>query len=162
MNEAFCALGKTGRTGLQKVRDFQEKILWTQFLASSHTQKSTNILNRDLWSSWLAASLYRDVCLTARTHLTKTIQSVKEYILAELPGSVQRISQARIQKEKQLLYTNTHTRNLERWHWWNDLWGIMETQTLRADSCTQLGWGEEWEDGRYGGVNMETYTTICR
>ena len=26
-NEALCALGKTGRTGLQIVRSFQEKIL---------------------------------------------------------------------------------------------------------------------------------------
>ena len=35
-NEAFCALGKTGRTGLQIVRSFQE-ILWVPILASSHT-----------------------------------------------------------------------------------------------------------------------------
>ena len=31
-NEALCALGKTGRTGLQIVKSFQEKILWSQFL----------------------------------------------------------------------------------------------------------------------------------
>ena len=31
-NEAFCALGKTGRTGLQIIRYFQELILWIQFL----------------------------------------------------------------------------------------------------------------------------------
>ena len=31
-NEALCALGKTGRTGLQIVRYFQEPILWAQFL----------------------------------------------------------------------------------------------------------------------------------
>ena len=38
-NEALCALGKTGRTGLQIDIDryFQEKILWAQILASSHT-----------------------------------------------------------------------------------------------------------------------------
>ena len=35
-NEAFRALGKTGRTGLQIVRSFQE-ILWVPILASSHT-----------------------------------------------------------------------------------------------------------------------------
>ena len=36
-NEALCALGKTGRTDLQIVRSFQEKILWVSILASSHT-----------------------------------------------------------------------------------------------------------------------------
>ena len=35
-NEALCALGKTGRTGIQIIRYFQEKILRTQFLISSH------------------------------------------------------------------------------------------------------------------------------
>ena len=30
-DEALCALGKTGRTGLQIVRYFQELILWAQF-----------------------------------------------------------------------------------------------------------------------------------
>ena len=35
-NEAFRAPGKTGRTGLQIVRSFQE-ILWVPILASSHT-----------------------------------------------------------------------------------------------------------------------------
>ena len=33
-HEALCALGKTGRTGLQIASYFQE-ILWAQFLASS-------------------------------------------------------------------------------------------------------------------------------
>ena len=37
INEALCALGKTGRTGLQIVRSFQEKILWVPILASSYT-----------------------------------------------------------------------------------------------------------------------------
>ena len=31
-NEALCALKKSGRTGLQIVRSFQEKILESQFL----------------------------------------------------------------------------------------------------------------------------------
>ena len=31
-NEALCALGKTGRIGLQMVRYFQELILWAQIL----------------------------------------------------------------------------------------------------------------------------------
>ena len=31
-NEAFCALGKTGRIGLQLVRYFQETMLWAPFL----------------------------------------------------------------------------------------------------------------------------------
>ena len=31
-NEALCALGKTGKTGLQIVRYFQEPILWAHFL----------------------------------------------------------------------------------------------------------------------------------
>ena len=35
-NEVFHALGKTGKTGLQIVRSFQE-ILWVPILASSHT-----------------------------------------------------------------------------------------------------------------------------
>ena len=34
--------GKTGRTGLQIVRSFQEKILWVPILASSHTIQSQN------------------------------------------------------------------------------------------------------------------------
>ena len=39
-NEALCALGKTGRTGLQIVRYFQELILWTQFLCRLTSRKT--------------------------------------------------------------------------------------------------------------------------
>ena len=35
-NEAPCAPGKTGGTGLQRVVYFQEKLLWAQFPASPH------------------------------------------------------------------------------------------------------------------------------
>ena len=68
-NEALCALGKTGTTGLQIVRYFQEKILWAQFLVSSHIQKSTKTNNRDICSSWLAATFCQNVCLIARIPL---------------------------------------------------------------------------------------------
>ena len=41
-SEALCALGKTGGTGLQIVRYFEEKILWAQF--SSYLEKHQNHL----------------------------------------------------------------------------------------------------------------------
>ena len=47
-NEALCALGKTGRTVLQIVRSFQEKILRVSILSSSHTLKNTDVINGDL------------------------------------------------------------------------------------------------------------------
>ena len=43
-NEAFCALGKTDKTGLKIVRSFQE-ILWVPIPASSHTWRNTDIIN---------------------------------------------------------------------------------------------------------------------
>ena len=36
----------------------------------------------------------------------------------------------------------------------------METQTLRTDLWTLLGWKEEGDGWRYGESNMETYITI--
>ena len=51
-NEALCALGKTGRTGLQMVRYFQEKILWAQFL---HL-----LISRKALKSFMVISASRD------------------------------------------------------------------------------------------------------
>ena len=50
--EALCPLGKTGRTGLQIIRYFQEKILWTQFLyllISSKALKSFMVMPAPRW-----------------------------------------------------------------------------------------------------------------
>ena len=56
-NEAFCAWGKTGRTGLQ-IDIFKEPILWAQFLYL-FISKITKILHGDDCSSWLAESFIR-------------------------------------------------------------------------------------------------------
>ena len=73
-NKVSCALGKTGRTGFQRVKYFQEEVLWAWILTSCHIYKSTKIVNSDICSSWLTTALCQNVCLTARTCLsTKTI-----------------------------------------------------------------------------------------
>ena len=54
-NELLCALGKTGRTGLQIVRYIQKLILWAQFLyllISREALKSFTVMT----FSWLAES----------------------------------------------------------------------------------------------------------
>ena len=56
-NEAFCAWGKTGRTGLQ-IDIFKEPILWAQFLYLL-ISKITKILHVDDCSLWLAESFIR-------------------------------------------------------------------------------------------------------
>ena len=77
-NVTPCAPGKAGRTGLQIVRCFQEKIWWASSFASPRIQKSTKIINGDFCTSWLAPSLSPNVCLIAcdppslKSHITLT------------------------------------------------------------------------------------------
>ena len=52
-SEAFCVLGKTGRTGLQTVRYFQGKILWVQFL---HLLLSRKARKSFMWCLLLVTS----------------------------------------------------------------------------------------------------------
>ena len=59
---------KTGRTGLQIVRYFQEMILWAQFLHFLISRKALKALMGDICSLWLVANFCQNVCLTAHTH----------------------------------------------------------------------------------------------
>ena len=68
-------------------RDFQEKILWAQFLASPRIWKSTEIINGDICSSWRAASLCQQVCLTARPSPLKSQVTLPPPPLEQLPQS---------------------------------------------------------------------------
>ena len=52
-SEAFCVLGKTGRTDLQTVRYFQRKILWVEFL---HLLLSRKALKPFTWCLLLMTS----------------------------------------------------------------------------------------------------------
>ena len=81
-NEALCALGKTGRTGYSG-SCFQEKILWAQILGSSHIWKSTKIINRNIFSLWLAVGLCQNVRLTEHIPLHS---NHREYWLPLSPG----------------------------------------------------------------------------
>ena len=56
-SEALCALGKASSIGLHIVRCFQEKMLWTQLVASSYTWKSTKIVNGDICRLWRDSNL---------------------------------------------------------------------------------------------------------
>ena len=58
-NEALCALGKTGRTGLQILKYFQEMILWAQFLQL--------LLSRKVLKSFMVTSTHE----TSRNLLQK-------------------------------------------------------------------------------------------
>ena len=69
--EVLCALAHIGRTSFQTVKYFQENFLWTWILASSHNWTSTKTINEDIWSSWLAATFYWDVCLLVCTPFAK-------------------------------------------------------------------------------------------
>ena len=68
-SEALCALGKASSTGLHIVRYFQEKMLWTQLGASSHTWKSTKIVNGDKCCLWRNSDLLRRCVLDCVTPL---------------------------------------------------------------------------------------------
>ena len=68
-NEALCALGKTGRTGLQIIRYFQELILWAQFLYLFISKKCTKILHGEVCSLWLAVTF------------VKLAETCKKYVL---------------------------------------------------------------------------------
>lgn len=74
-SKTLCALGKTGRTGLQIVGYFQGKILWAQFLhllISRKALKSFLVISAPMASSNLhetSSNLLWNACLTACTPL---------------------------------------------------------------------------------------------
>ena len=65
------------------------------------------------------------------------------------------------EREKQILYNNAYTWNLERWYWWNyfqDSNGDTDTENRLMDTEG----GEEEEGRMHEESNMEIYITICR
>ena len=75
-SEALCALGKASSTGLHIVRYFQEKMLWTQLGASSHTWKSTKIVNGDKCCLWRNSDLLWRCVLDCVTPLCLIVYAV--------------------------------------------------------------------------------------
>ena len=64
LDKALCALEENQPLRKLKI-PWGKKNEWTQILAPSHTQKSTNIINRNTCSLWLAVT-FIEMCLTAR------------------------------------------------------------------------------------------------
>ena len=79
-NEALCALGKTGRTGLQIIRYFQELILWAQFLYLFISKKCTKILRGEVCSLWLAVTFVKLAKPAKNMCLNCTPSSPKSHI----------------------------------------------------------------------------------
>ena len=97
-NEALRALGKTGRTGLQIVRYFQEPILWAQFLYLLISRKALkSFMVTDVCSCWLAVTCTR----LAATFCKKCVLGCMyspftkiTYILIFLPASLEQFLRA--------------------------------------------------------------------
>lgn len=84
-NKAVCALGKIGIAGLQRVKIFPGEDFISPSLKSPHIQKSTKVIN-----SWLAASLCKNVSLTAHT---PPQPSLKSYVTLTFPYLYGEVSQ---------------------------------------------------------------------
>ena len=67
------------------------------------------------------------------------------------------IEWSKSEREKQIWYTKSYIRNLERWYWWSNLQGNSGDTDIETRFMTK-----EWEGGIYGESNMETYITICK
>ena len=61
-------------------------------------------------------------------------------------------------REKQILYINAYTWNLEKWYWWTYLQGRKRDINIEnglVDTVRGGAGGTNWES------NMETYTLLC-
>ena len=68
------------------------------------------------------------------------------------------IEWSKLEREKQISYTNAYMWNLARWYWWTYLQGN-SGDTQRTDSWTRWGGGKK---ERVGESNMEMYIAICK
>ena len=64
------------------------------------------------------------------------------------------------EREKQILYNNAYTWNLERWYWWNYFQDSNGDTDI--ENSMDTGGGEEEEGRMHEESNMEIYITICR
>ena len=59
------------------------------------------------------------------------------------------IEWSKSERERQILYVNTYTRNLDRWYWWNDLQGSNGDTDIKNRLLDTVGQGEGrmiWEN----------------
>ena len=107
--EAFCALGKTGRTCLQIVRPLQEKIL-RAILVPPHAWKSTNITKRHLLLMICShlppkrVSLYCTSRFTKLTYTRTLPPTSQEQFLRGLRGCLPRLSSSFLSQIKLDVY----------------------------------------------------------
>ena len=64
------------------------------------------------------------------------------------------IEWSKSERERQILYVKTYTRNIDRWYWWNDLQGSNGDTDIKNRLLDSVGEGE-------GGMIWENSIETC-